>query len=205
MMQEFVQQIENAVREAVYDMHTAIPGTITAYDAATGRASVHPEGRLTMKNGKQLNYPPIVGVPVVFPQGAGQKASIAYPVKPGDGCLIVVCENDLKPWMSHGKETDGNMKFDLTNSVCIPGLLGMGNEAAVKACREDAVVLRNEETEVVIKRDGMTAAYKESGISLGGQEVAMNCSEIGISISRDGIEINGDVSVNGMISSLGGG
>ena len=85
MMQEFVQQIENAVREAVYDMHTAIPGTITAYDAATGRASVHPEGRLTMKNGKQLNYPPIVGVPVVFPQGAGQKASIAYPVKPGDG------------------------------------------------------------------------------------------------------------------------
>ena len=120
MMQEFVQQIEDVVREASYDIHTALPGTIAEFDPASGMASVKPEGVMTMKNGEKLSYPTIVKVPVIFPQAGGQNVMIAYPVKPGDGCLILVCENDLKPWMSHGKETDSNMKFDLTNAVCIP-------------------------------------------------------------------------------------
>ncbi len=54
MMQEFVQQVENTVREATYDIHTALPGTISAFDPATGMATVKPEGSVAMKNGKRL-------------------------------------------------------------------------------------------------------------------------------------------------------
>ena len=96
MMQEMVQEIENTIREATYDMHTAVPGTIAEYDAESGMASVKPEGTITMRTGEKLDYPTIVKVPVVFPQANGQKAAIAYPVKPGDGCLVIICENDLK-------------------------------------------------------------------------------------------------------------
>lgn len=55
MMQEFVQQIEDVVREASYDIHTALPGTIAEFDPASGMASVKPEGVMTMKNGEKLS------------------------------------------------------------------------------------------------------------------------------------------------------
>ena len=203
MMQEFVQQIEDVVREASYDIHTALPGTIAEFDPASGMASVKPEGVMTMKNGEKLSYPTIVKVPVVFPQAGGQNVMIAYPVKPGDGCLILVCENDLKPWMSHGKETDSNMKFDLTNAVCIPGLFGEAAEALQKAVEEDAIILKNEEMELTLKKDGMEAQYQESRIRMGADEVRQECSGCSVSVSGLGIVIEGDLTVHGVITEGG--
>lgn len=203
-MQEFVQQIEDVVREASYDIHTALPGTIAEFDPETGMAAVKPEGTMTMKNGEQLTYPSIVRVPVVFPQANGQNTMIAYPVKPGDGCLIIICENDLKPWMSHGKETDSNMKFDLTNAVCIPGLFGEAGEALIKAIEEDAIILKNEEMELALKKDGMEAQYQESRIQMGAEEVRQECSGCSISVSSLGVVIEGDLTVHGVVTSESG-
>lgn len=216
MMQEAVQEIENAIREATYDMHTALPGTITEFDPASGLASVKPEGKVTMKTGEKLSYPSIVKVPVSLPQGNGRNAVVAYPVKPGDGCLIIVCENDLKPWMSHGKETDSNMKFDLTNAVCIPGLYGEGCEALQKACEEEAVIIKNEEMELMLKKDLLEAKYHESSISMGEEEILLECGggsicigkeEIlltcagcSISIGGSGVTITGDVDIDGNLT-----
>ncbi|RKI90428.1 hypothetical protein D7V94_13415 [Parablautia intestinalis] len=204
MIQEFVQQIEDTVREATYDIHTALPGTITEFDVAAGMASVKPEGTMTMKNGMQLTYPTIVKVPVVFPQACGQKTTIAYPVKPGDGCIILICENDLKPWMSHGKETDSNMKFDLTNAVCIPGLFGEGSEAVQKAVEEEAIVLKNEEMELILKKDGMKAQYQGSLLQMGEDAVKQECAGCSISVSGDGVVIEGNLNVHGAVTSEGG-
>lgn len=202
MMQEFVQEMENVVREATYDIHTAIPGTIINFDPASGTATVKPSGKIGMKNGEKLEYPQIIRVPVIFPRG--EHFAIAYPVAPGDGCLIIVCENDMKPWASNGKETDSNMKFDLTNSVCIPGLFRKGNEVAKKAVAENAVVLQNEETEVVLKKDGIMAGYQENYIQMGKTSVSIGCSGCGISVGRNGIYIEGDLNVNGTVSSKEG-
>lgn len=178
MMQEFVQQVENTVREATYDIHTAIPGTIINFDAVSGMAEVKPEGTITMKTGEKLAYPTIIKVPVVFPQGGGQEAVIAFPVKAGDGCLVIVCENDLKPWASHGRETDSNMKFDLTNSVCIPGLFTEGNEAIKKAVEEDAVVIKNGKLELVLKKDGMKAVCPDCSVKMEGNGIKVECGEV---------------------------
>lgn len=194
MMQEFVQQIENTVREATYDMHTALPGTIAAFDAAACMAEVKPEGTMKMKNGMELPYPSIVKVPVIFPRG--EDTTIAWPVKEGDGCLIIICENDLKPWASHGAETDSNMKFDLTNAVCIPGLYGEGNEAVQKAIEEDAIVVKNGEMELVLKKDGMEAKNPECSIKMEGGSVRLECV--------DGVIVDGDLKVTGTITEGGG-
>lgn len=203
MMQEFVQEIENSIREATYDIHTAIPGTIVNFDPASGTATVKPSGKISMKNGEKMEYPQIIRVPVIFPRG--KKFAVGYPVTPGDGCLIIVCENDLKPWASNGQETDSNMKFDLTNAVCIPGLFQKGNEAVKKATAENAIVLRNEDTEVVLKKDGITAGYKENYIRMEKTSVSIGCSSCGISVGRNGIHIEGDLNVNGTVSSKEGG
>lgn len=203
MMQEFVQQIEDTIRESTYDMHTALPGTISEFDPSTGMATVKPEGSVAMKNGKRLKYPSIVKVPVVFPQAGGQDAVIAYPVKPGDGCLVIICENDLKPWMSHGKETESDMKFDLTNAVCIPGLFSEGNEALQKAVDEEAIVIKNKDMEMMLKKDELQIEYKQNRILMDQDRVRLKCGDKSLSVKRERVEIEGDLFVKGSITEGG--
>ncbi len=199
MMQEFVQQMEETIREATYDMHTALPGTIAAFDPVSSMATVKPEGSAAMKNGQRLKYPSIVKVPVVFPQAGGQDTVIAFPVKPGDGCLIIICENDLKPWMSHGKETESDMKFDLTNAVCIPGLFSEGNEAVQKAVEENAVIIKNKDMEMMLKEDKLQIEYKQNRIQVDPDKVSMKCGGKSLSVKRSRVEIEGDLYVSGSI------
>lgn len=202
MMQEFAQQIENVVREATYDIHTALPGIIEAFDPASGMAVVKPQATMVMKNGTKLNYPAIVKVPVIFPRG--QNTVIAYPVIPGDGCMVIVSENDMKPWMSHGKETDSDMKFDLTNAVCIPGLYGEGNETMQKAQEENAIIIKNDEMELMLKKDGLSAEYRGSRIKMEETAVNLTCGGCSISLADSGIQIKGNLNVDGVVSSSEG-
>ncbi len=199
MMQEFVQQIENTTRESIYGIHTALPGTISAFDPATGMATIRPEGTVAMKNGKRLKYPSVVKVPVIFPRAGGQDTVIAFPVKPGDGCLVIICENDLKPWMSHGKETESDMKFDLTNAVCIPGLFSEGNEAAQKAVEENAVIIKNKEMEMMIKEDRFQVKHEQNRLQMGTDGVNIKCGGKSLSVRDSRIEIEGDLYVSGSI------
>lgn len=203
MMQEFVQCLENMVREATYDIHTALPGKIAEFDPATGMAVVKPEGSIAMKNGSRLKYPSIVKVPVVFPRAGGQDAVIAYPVKEGDGCLIIICENDLKPWMSHGKETESNMKFDLTNAVCIPGLFSEGNEAMQKAIDENAIVLKNKDMKMVVREDELKIEYENNQIKMDGSDICFTCGGKKLTMKDSRIEIEGDLFVKGTITEGG--
>lgn len=95
MMQEFVQEIQNTVQRGLRGIHTAMPGRIVSFDAAKGIATVKPAMKFKKPDGKTMDFPQVTGVPVVFPQGAGQGATIAFPVKPGDSCLLVVAEQSL--------------------------------------------------------------------------------------------------------------
>lgn len=203
MIQEFVQQVENTISEAIYGIHTALPGTISSFDPATGMATIKPEGTVAMKNGQMLKYPTIVRVPVVFPQAGGQDTVIAYPVKPGDGCVIIVCENDLKPWMSHGKETASDMKFDLTNAVCIPGLFSEGNEAMQKAVAEDAIIIQNKDMEMVLKSDEFQVKYEQNSVWMGDDGVNLKCGEKSLTVKESRIEIEGDLVVSGSVTEGG--
>ena len=197
MIQEFAHQIEETIREATYDIHTAIPGTISSFDPVSGMATVKPEGTMAMKNGKKLKYPSIVKVPVILPQG--KEATIAYPIKQGDGCIIIVCENDLKPWMSHGQETASDMKFDLSNAVCIPGLYSEGNEAVQKAIDEDAIVIKNKDMEMTVKKDELQIEYGNNRICLDKGNVNLQCGQCSITLNDSTVKIKGDLLVSGVI------
>lgn len=155
MMQEFVQQVDNLAQGALNGIHTAVPGRILSYDAAMATATILPEARMNAPDGRTFPYPSICGVPVVFPQGGGQRAAIAFPVKPGDTCLLIVCENDLQGWIKEGKDCGNGMKFDLTNSICIPGMFRSGSMAAVKADNENALVLMNGDKGIIIRESGI--------------------------------------------------
>lgn len=178
MMQEFVQQVNDTIKESIQGIHTAMPGEILSYDPAKGLASVQPKMKYKKPDGTTIDFPQITGVPVWFPQGNNQKATIAYPVKPGDGCLIIVGEQSLDYWM-YGQETSTDLCFDMTNAMCIPGLFAKANSVAGEACSQNAVIVDVSGTRVTVK----------SGI---------------VQVDAANITMNGNVTVNGNFTTQGG-
>lgn len=148
MMQELVNQVKKTAKKATEEMHTAVPATIKSYDPSTGLASVQPVAKFKKPNGETMDYPSISGVPVVSPQSAN--VTIAFPIKAGDGCLLVFGEKSLDYWL-YGKETDTELSFDLSNAVAIPSLKNTGSPAMQKACSENAVVLQSGGTTLTVK------------------------------------------------------
>jgi phage baseplate assembly protein gpV len=159
MMQEFVQQVSDTVKRGIRGIHTAMPGKVLAFDPGKCVATVQPVMKFKKPDGKTIDFPQITGVPVVFPQGAGQNATIAFPVKAGDGCLIVVAEQSLDYWQ-YGQETDTDLAFDMTNAICVPGLFVQANAAVQAACAENAVVIKVGGTVLKVGSDGVTITGK---------------------------------------------
>lgn len=157
MNSELVQNIKNTASDAVNQVHTAFPGVIESYDPSKGQATVKPTMKLKTKGGNYKDYPKIFGVPVVFQQHSAQTATVAFPVKPGDGCLIVISEQSLDQWM-YGQETGTDLKFDLTNAICIPGLFNPANTVVAEAIEQDAIIVDIDGTRMTLKRDGLIQA-----------------------------------------------
>lgn len=174
MMQEFVQQIADTVKRNIRGIHTAMPGKVLAFDPGKCIATVQPVMKFKKPDGKTIDFPQITGVPVVFPQGAGQSVTVAFPVKAGDGCLIVIAEQSLDYWQ-YGQETSTDLAFDMTNAICIPGLFTKANDAVQAACAENAVVLDSKGTRVTVKQN----------------EVTIDATEV---------KVNGNLTVTGSIS-----
>lgn len=152
MLQEFVQEINNSIKKEIQGIHTAMPGTIVSFDPGKMIATVLPGMKFKKPNGTTIDYPQITGVPVVFPQGASQQCTVAFPVKAGDGCLIIVAEQSLDYWM-YGQETATDLAFDMTNAICIPGLFSTANPVVANACSENAIIVALKDTRLTV-RDG---------------------------------------------------
>ena len=212
MMQEFVDQINKTARSATDDMHTALPGEIKSYDPGKGVATVLPKAKFTKPDGDTMDFPEISEVPVMFPQS--KNAAIAWPVKPGDGCLLVFSEQALDYWMC-GNETDTRLKFDLTNAIAIPNLTSGGNATMKTACDEDAVVITVGGIEAKITPDIVQAKVKGTLVKITPDIVQANVkgtlvkitpelaqTKVGgtiVTVSPDGVTIEGKLTVKGGI------
>lgn len=177
MMQEFVQQVKSTIQEFIDGVHTAIPGVITAFDPAKCEASVNLTGQYNKPDGTKLPYPAAAHVPVVFPQVSNQEITIAFPIKPGDGCLVIIAEQALEAWRAGG-ESNLDLKHDLTNAIVIPGLFRTPNAVMKEAVSEDAIMLVNQGTKVKIK----------------GQEIHIETPKIEIQTEK--IHITGEVEID---------
>lgn len=191
MMQELVSQIKKMARDEVEGAHTALPAEIVSYDASKGLAVVQPKAKFKKPNGETIDFPEIDGVPVLFPQN--KDFSIAFPVKPGDGCLIIFSDQSLDFWL-YGKETDTELKHDLSNALAIPNINTKGNPDMVTACDEDAVVIRAGESKAKIKTDEILLD--------GSVKIEARVGGTVMVIKADGVFITGNFTVSGGIVNL---
>lgn len=193
MMQEFVQRLQEMASETVGGIHTALPGTVVSFDPETGLAVVTPAAVYKKPDGGTIPYPDIPGVPVYFPQGGGQKASIAYPVRAGDGCLLIISERSLDYWR-YGRETDAELQFDLTNSIALVGLFTAAAPGVRQACAEDAVV---------VTAGSNVFAVSAQGIGITG-DISIQAGGATLAVSDQGVTISGDVTIRGSLTTSGG-
>ncbi|MCI9658749.1 MAG: hypothetical protein HFI14_09070 [Lachnospiraceae bacterium] len=188
MLQEVVQEIENVTMDVLKGIHTAMPGVIASFDPGSGRATIKPNGKYMSSSGKRMAYPQLSDVPVAFPICQSAGVGIAYPVKAGDSCIIIVSEVELDEWRS-GAESEGSLRFDLSSAMAVPGLLVGGSEMIQKACAQEAVVIVSGTAEVLVSEDQITA-------SVGNTEFKVSEAEIAI---RGDLKVDGDISYTGSI------
>lgn len=174
MYQEFTDKVKDIINDNIRCVHTAMPGKILTFDPDTCLATVLPTMKYKMPDGKTMPYPQITGVPVMILETMNQQATIAFPIKPGDGCTIVVAEQALDYWQ-YGQETDTDLAFDLTNAICIPGLFVQPNQIVKAACEQNAIIVDVKGTKITVKKNLVQIDSKD-------------------------IVINGDLRVNGQIT-----
>ena len=148
---EQAQTLIEMTRKEIANVHTASPGTILSYDSGTGLASVQPALKFKVPDGRMIDMPVIVGVPVIFPSGSGGNASVTFPVVAGDGCLLVFAESGIDDWIKGG-ESEDLRRHDLTDAIAIPGLFNFGIPA-IQAHSSDTC-LKNGSTVLRIEAGG---------------------------------------------------
>lgn len=147
MVQELVDAIEKLVDAHINDMHTAVPAEIVEFNEDDCTIDVIPKAKIVLSTGKEMEYPQINNVPLLFPCGAGQGVSIVFPVQKGDGCLLIFSEQSLDYWSSKGKASSEN-KFALSNAIAIPGLFAKPSADILKAVRNKSVIIKNDKTQI---------------------------------------------------------
>lgn len=151
-MNELLQALENQTRKTVDTIHTACPAMITKVNYETGTVSAKPVMYYKTKLNEIYPYPEIHNIPVMFPQGNTQYAAITFPVCVGDSCLLVFAENSLDYWR-RGEITHTNLKYDLSNAVCIPGLYRAAHPDFYDACIEKKVIIRAGTQSISVNQD----------------------------------------------------
>lgn len=107
---------------------------------------------------------------MLIPQCQSANIQIAFPIIPGNDCLVIVSEQELDAWLGGG-ESENDMRFDLTSAIAIPGLSGKGSDALQEACNTGSVIVSNGSTK--------------------------------LSVSKSGVDISGNLNVDGNISCTG--
>lgn len=116
-----VQVLQDAIRITIGEIHTSMPGKIINFNPSTCRATIKPMLRYHMADGDVIDYPVIIECPVFMPKAGN--ARITYPVKAGDGCIIIFSERSLDEWLNMGSEDNHDPRqYDLTDAYCLVGL-----------------------------------------------------------------------------------
>lgn len=116
--------VSAATRARQAHIHTAIPGRVHSYDAATGLAEVEEminDFSWNEDGDREFEEPPIhPGIPVVWPRAGG--FVLTFPLQKGDPVLVIYSERSLAEWRSTGQKSD---PVDASRhngyAVCIPG------------------------------------------------------------------------------------
>lgn len=164
--------LSRVIDAALLDVHTALPGRVRSYDAATQRADVILGARRVVpaadedtEEDTSEELPILVSVPVVWPTGGGYR--LHAPLAAGDGVLVIFPESSIDRWLDSGDVADPALptRHGIDGAIAIPGLGFRGGRIS-SAPTDGLVVGRDGGPEIKITssevRAGGTAALAEA-------------------------------------------
>lgn len=133
-IREKLQDEEETYRSMVDDIkasiHTALTGTVTAFNPATMTVDVQPATKSAIRQPdgsvKLIPYPLLTGVPVSFPGGGG--ATLTFPIKAGDEVLVTFASRSTDAWSQSGGEQNpmDARTQDLSDGIAHVGVRSSG-------------------------------------------------------------------------------
>lgn len=192
--------IDAAMRGALKDTFTSVPGYVVAFDAATQRAQVQIGIVRVDIDGAIFEIPPIVDVPVSFP---GDDYILEYEIKPGCEGDIHFSQRCMDGWkQTGGIATNPVARFhNKQDAKFIPGIRSLVNAIANFAnngirIRDTSgnryVWIKNDNT-LVVKNGAATTTYGyDDSVSTANATGHMNL--LG----------NGNVDINGVVIDVNG-
>lgn len=155
LVDELVDFVQNAIEGRLVDVHTAMPGEIYSYNAATQTAQVQPcIKRVYIQDSKAVPLPIVSNVPVVFPSADAGTAILTFPVKKGDPCLLIFSERALEQWYQKGGVVDpqDTRKFALSDAYCLMG--GLPKPKKSSRATTNSVRLEYKDAKIELFPDG---------------------------------------------------
>lgn len=163
------------------NLRVAMPGIITAFDAASCTATVQPAIRevLADENGNavHITLPELLDVPVVMPHAGSY--SITLPVTAGDECLVIFADMCIDAWWQSG-DVQNQMeqrRHDLSDAFAILGPWSQQKKPAAYATDK-----------MTISSRGCSVELKDNVIELHGPVIV-----------KDDMEIKGDLYMHGSV------
>ena len=178
------QQAMKVLSDTIFSMlRVSMPGIIESFDPIMCTCSVQPalKGQVAdaLGNFKSAPLPVLVDVPVIFPRGGG--CTITFPIKAGDECLVIFSDRCIDFWWQNGgvQEPVDQRQHDLSDAFAIVG--------------------------------PQSQAQKISGISTTSVQVRTDDGRSFIELMQGGnvnittplLTVNGNVQVNGTVTSTG--
>lgn len=120
------EALQAVISSNLVDVHTAMPGTVVSYDAATQTADIRPGLPRTLRDAdgeKSLEELPVIpAVPVHWTMGGDY--FVTMPLPPGAGGLLIFSERDISAWLDQGGAPDPGDEglHGMAGAVFVPGL-----------------------------------------------------------------------------------
>jgi hypothetical protein len=188
-----MQALQTLIESETSQMNTAVDAVIERYDA--GIASVRPLPKQKFIDGTTLDYPVIPNVPVVWPRFAGDSAGVKGPVKTGDKCLLIFCQQAVDG-------SDDERRFSLNDAYCIVGAFG---KTIGRGAENDQMQLYYGDAYIALTEEGKLLINAPAGVEITAPET-LNSGRLvtqGELAYQAGMSGTGGASVIGSISATG--
>lgn len=191
------------------NLWTSLPAIVTKYNPVANTVECQPsiKGVIQDKSGnyKAVTLPVLPDVPVVFPRGGG--ATLTFPIKEGDECLVVfACRNIDSWWQSGGVQIPADSRsHDLSDGFALMGVMSQARK--ISGISTKTTQLRSDDGSTYVELDHAGKKVNilaPNGVTIKTSNTVYIEAAKGVDIKGD-VRVDGNVQVSGNINTLGGG
>jgi len=172
---DIVEAVRNTIHHEIEgNIHTSIPAVVESYDKSGPSVTAKPIIQKVYEDGQVFPFQPIASIPVIFPRSS--RFHCSFPLKRGDGVLLIFSERSLEAWLNSGKELPptSTAKYSLTDAMAIPGLFSLGQGSQISSADEFELV------------------FDDVKFTSNGQDFTLTNGEAILESKGDNITLNGD-------------